>query len=96
MSNNYGLTEEQVIELIRRHTEKSVRDRSAEYILPEEIHQDLEETTGKERKANIKRYINDALHYEGGNWTRSEAVNKFFVQELRNTKVEALQAIQQC
>lgn len=95
MSNNYGLTEEQVIELIRRHTEKSVRDRSAEYVLPEEIHQDLEETTSKERKANIKRYVNDALHYDGGNWTRSGAVNKVFVQELRNTKVEALQAIQQ-
>ncbi|CEG72841.1 hypothetical protein RMATCC62417_08326 [Rhizopus microsporus] len=92
--SDYGLTEAQIIELIQRHTAQTGRDKSTEYALPSEILEDLEESSSKELRTNTQKFTKEALQYDGGKWTKSGAVNKMFVQELKNAKMDAYQLIQ--
>ncbi|CAO3696910.1 unnamed protein product [Rhizopus microsporus] len=93
--SDYGLTEAQIIELIQRHTAQTGRDKSTEYALPSEILEDLEESSSKELRTNTQKFTKEALQYDGGKWTKSGAINKMFVQELKNAKMDAYQSIQQ-
>ena len=93
--SDYGLKEAQIIELIQRHTAQTGRDKSTEYALPSEILEDLEESSSKELRTNTQKFTKEALQYDGGKWTKSGAINKMFVQELKNAKMDAYQSIQQ-
>ena len=93
--SDYRLTEAQIIELIQRHTAQTGRDKSTEHVLPSEILEDLEGSSSKEFRTNPQKFTKEALQYDGGKWTKSGAVNKMFVQELKNAKMDAYQSIQQ-
>ncbi|CEI97721.1 hypothetical protein G6F70_007142 [Rhizopus microsporus] len=93
--SDYRLTEAQIIELIQRHTAQTGRDKSTEHVLPSEILEDLEGSSSKEFRTNPQKFTKEALQYDGGKWTKSGAVNKMFVQELKNVKMDAYQSIQQ-
>ncbi|KAL1930028.1 hypothetical protein VTP01DRAFT_1182 [Rhizomucor pusillus] len=82
----------EVSNLIRAQLQ--ARDRDNKYDPPAEIFSDLEHTTSAELKSNIKRFTKDLLYYEGDKWTRSGAVNKTFVAELKRKTVESHATIQ--
>ncbi|KAG1179383.1 hypothetical protein G6F70_001407 [Rhizopus microsporus] len=92
---DYGFTETQIIELIQHHTVQTGRDISTEYALPSEILEDLEESSSRELRTSTQKFTKEALQYNGGKWTKSGAVNKMFVQELKNVKMDEYQSIQQ-
>ncbi|CEG64697.1 hypothetical protein RMATCC62417_16534 [Rhizopus microsporus] len=53
------------------------------------------ESSSKKLWTNTQKFTKEALQYDGGKWTKSDAVNKMFVQELKNAKMDAYQSIQQ-
>ena len=92
---SHGLSREEILELIRQESERSNRDRSIECELPKAIIQDLEGSSKKEIRTNVKRFAKDTVNYSGGSWTQSGALNKFVVQEIKHTKVDTYTSIQQ-
>ncbi|CEG82791.1 hypothetical protein RMATCC62417_16799 [Rhizopus microsporus] len=93
--SDYGLTEAQITELIQRHIAQTGRDKSTEYALPSEILENLEESFSKELRIHTQKFTKEALQSDEGKWTKSGVINKMSAQELKNTKTNAYQSIQQ-
>ncbi|OBZ80931.1 hypothetical protein A0J61_11020 [Choanephora cucurbitarum] len=70
--------------------EQPTVDRNATYVLPEEILQDLEESSKKELAQNMQRFQREVLRYEGGQWTKGGAINKVFIPDYKNTTLTAI------
>jgi hypothetical protein len=68
-------------------------DRHATYNLPGEILEDLEESSKKELQSNVQKFNRECLKYEGGQWTRSGAINKVFISDLKKYNVDSFQFI---
>ena len=62
--------------------------------LPEEIWKELEQSSTTELEESFRIFKRDLSKYDSGNWTRSGAINKGFINDLKKATVEANQAIQ--
>ncbi|KAG1031582.1 hypothetical protein G6F43_013924 [Rhizopus delemar] len=77
----------------RQQQEQPNVDRYATYGLPDEILQDLEESSKKELQHNVQRYQRDAVRYDGGQWTKGGAINKVFIPDYKKYNVDSHQFI---
>ncbi|KAG1474717.1 hypothetical protein G6F56_000185 [Rhizopus delemar] len=90
MSNINDLTSEQIEELLhlsRRFKDKELRDEAPSHFdLPEEIHDELENSSKIELKNKLKKFARESTKFEGGKWTQSGTINKIYLPNLRNSK----------
>jgi hypothetical protein len=97
MNNINELTSEQLqelLELSRRLKEQDLREnQSEEFFLPEEIYEELENSSKTDLKNNLRRFARDSIRFDGGNWTRSGTVNKIYLPELKKFQVDAAQTV---
>ncbi|KAI8640181.1 hypothetical protein BD408DRAFT_434511 [Parasitella parasitica] len=99
MSSINGLTDEKIQKLLEfyeqyqgDHNEEAF-DRSQLFDLPTQIISELEESTSSELRSKLKQFHKDTLKYEGGKWTRSGAINRIFLSELKKQRLDATQTI---
>ncbi|CEI97805.1 hypothetical protein RMCBS344292_11930 [Rhizopus microsporus] len=97
MSNNQSeqlFTREQVEQIIEEMSKKFNLDRSSEdpTNLPNEILDELENSSSINLQKNIKEFVKNLPKYEGNDWTNSEVFNKEFHRELKRKTVDALQS----
>jgi hypothetical protein len=88
--NVNDLTQEQLLEhleLGRPLKIESDRREIREDLLPEEILEDLEDSSKAQLNTNLKKFQRKAIHYEGGRWFKSGAINKIFIQDLKKTNL---------
>ncbi|PHZ09421.1 uncharacterized protein RHIMIDRAFT_240533 [Rhizopus microsporus ATCC 52813] len=60
--------------------------------LPNEILEELENSSSINLQKNIKEFVKNLPKYEGREWTNSEIFNKEFHRELKRKTVDALQS----
>lgn len=78
---------------LQRHSEKAGRDRTTEYTLPDEILENLENSSSKKLRSNIQKHTKDVIKYDGDYWTKAGTVNKVLVPELKNSKLDVYQTV---
>ena len=97
MSTINDLTTEQINELLELSKKLNEREERADHNdrpeLPEELYQEMEHSSSAELKGKLKKFAKDTIKYDGGKWTRSGAVNKLFLPELRKYNVDASQTV---
>ncbi|ORE11362.1 hypothetical protein BCV72DRAFT_259524 [Rhizopus microsporus var. microsporus] len=76
-------------------TEEADRRQDDNNELPSSILSEMEETPSADMRITIKRYARDIPFYDGGSWTRSEVINKSFVNYLKRYKVGAHSTVSQ-
>ncbi|KAG1031785.1 hypothetical protein G6F43_013886 [Rhizopus delemar] len=91
--NEQLFTREQVEQIIEEMSRKFSLDKSGESYteLPNEILDELENSSTTQLQKNIKEFTKILPKYEGGEWTNSEVFNKEFHRELKRRTVDALQ-----
>jgi hypothetical protein len=97
MSNDQSeqlFTREQVEQIIEEMSRKLNLDRSSEgpTNLPNEILEELENSSSINLQNNIKEFVKSLPNYEGNEWTNSEIFNKEFHRELKKRAMDALQS----
>ncbi|PHZ09028.1 uncharacterized protein RHIMIDRAFT_240902, partial [Rhizopus microsporus ATCC 52813] len=97
MSNDQSeqlFTREQVEQIIEEMSRKINLDRSGEdpTNLPNEILEELENSSSINLQKNIKEFVKSLPKYEGSEWTNNEIFNKEFHRELKRKTVDALQS----
>ncbi|ORE04930.1 hypothetical protein BCV72DRAFT_311820, partial [Rhizopus microsporus var. microsporus] len=68
-------------------------ERADGFLLHQDIQQDLGESLPSTIQANIRRFVREVPKIEGGEWTTSEIINKKFVQELKERKIDIYQHV---
>ncbi|KAG1454318.1 hypothetical protein G6F56_007347 [Rhizopus delemar] len=109
MSNINDLTSEQTKELLdlsRRLKDKELRDEAPSHFdLPEEIHDELENSSKIELKNKLKKFARKSTKFEGGKWTQSGTINKthpleietvYTVRERSNNNCRRINQFVQC
>ncbi|CEG67190.1 hypothetical protein RMATCC62417_03656 [Rhizopus microsporus] len=87
-------TREQVGQIIEEMSRKLNLDRSSEGStnLPNEILEELENSSSINLQKNIKEFVKNIPKYEGSEWFNSEIFNKEFHRELKRETMDALQS----
>jgi len=85
----YTFTEEQLEEMFTRfativRTEQTTRKEE----LPNDIQEVLDKSNSFELRSRVKQFLREVPDYQGGDWTTNEVVNKAFIQELKNARVD--------
>ncbi|OAD68437.1 hypothetical protein PHYBLDRAFT_68996 [Phycomyces blakesleeanus NRRL 1555(-)] len=92
--NANDITNEQIHEFLKRTRALNItgraRDCTARYELPEEILHDMEESSKSALRNNLQKFQKDTLQYDGGDWTKSGALNRIFQNEVKRFQMDAL------
>ncbi|KAG1044387.1 hypothetical protein G6F43_011463 [Rhizopus delemar] len=89
-------TRAEVEEIIRELEERREHQRQLQTIgseLPLAISQALDGTSTTQLKDNFKQYKRSVQRYNHDEWTTAEQINKEFIPELKNWKVDAYQLV---
>lgn len=96
---NIPLSEEQLQLLYTEFTrkfrleEQSRLERGEHSLLPQEIYEEMEQSSKTELHNNLKKYARDVQQYDGGDWTTAETINKGFISELKKYNVDTHQVV---
>ena len=75
-------------------TERAERNRQENPELPQEIWQDLEESSAVDLEEKFRVFKRDLVCYQGDNWTQPGAVNRRFIGELKRSTMDVYASIQ--
>jgi hypothetical protein len=93
----YTFTQEELEEMFakvisRTRTEQGTK---AKPELPVDIQDILDNTSHLDLRSRVKQFLREIPDYQGGDWTTNEVVNKAFIQELKNARIDTYQLVQQ-
>ncbi|OAD71790.1 hypothetical protein PHYBLDRAFT_170444 [Phycomyces blakesleeanus NRRL 1555(-)] len=97
MTSINEISPEQIQELLtlskRLREQELQQDRSDQQDLPKAILKDVANSLHIELKNKLKKFAQDTIKYDGRAWTKSEAVNKLYIPELKWYQVDAVQMV---
>ena len=93
----YTFTQEELEEMFakvisRTRTEQGTK---AKPELPEDIQDILDNTSHLDLRSRVKQFLREIPDYQGRDWITNEVVNKAFIQELKNARIDTYQLVQQ-